>query len=212
MSARSDAYRFLSTVYDPLTNPFLDPIRRTLCRLIARSRPARVLDVCCGTGRLCRLLQPNCPSIAGLDLSMGMLRVARRKSPASIGYLLADAATPSLRDRSFDALILSLALHEKTPEAGATVLHAGYRLLTPGGLLYILELNAPEPSLKSRLAHAVIKGVERAAGKEHFACFTSFLNHGGIEGLLGRVPELTIMERRSFRSGNLKLVVCRAGG
>ncbi len=55
---------------------------RLLSPVLARVDPGeRVLDVGCGTGTLCGLLRRSHPLVEGLDLSEGMLAVARRKNP-----------------------------------------------------------------------------------------------------------------------------------
>ena len=55
-------------------------------------RPHNALDLACGTGILCQLLQKNGIKAAGMDLSAGMIAIARERSP-QIPYDVADMVT-----------------------------------------------------------------------------------------------------------------------
>jgi SAM-dependent methyltransferase len=54
------------------------------------SPPAQVLDLCCGTGRLARVLSNKGYQVTGLDGSAEMLALAHRNAPA-VQFILADA-------------------------------------------------------------------------------------------------------------------------
>lgn len=67
--------------------------------------PKRVLDVCCGTGTMCEMLEREGLSMAGLDLAPGMIDVARRKArrkKLDIRYEVMDATTFEMNE-TFDA-------------------------------------------------------------------------------------------------------------
>jgi len=55
-------------------------------------QPETCLDLGCGTGILCELLQENGIRAAGMDFSEGMIRIARERSP-HIPYEVADMIT-----------------------------------------------------------------------------------------------------------------------
>ena len=55
-------------------------------------RPASALDLACGTGILCRILHDSGIETAGMDLSSGMIAIARENSP-DIFYEVADMVT-----------------------------------------------------------------------------------------------------------------------
>jgi SAM-dependent methyltransferase len=65
------------------------------------AKPRSVLEVCCGTGKLCRLLTAEGYSLTGVDLSREMIRVARKLAP-EIHFEAQDAAEMHLGE-SFDA-------------------------------------------------------------------------------------------------------------
>jgi len=57
-----------------------------------RITPKTCLDLACGTGILCRILQENGIRASGMDLSAGMIDIARKASP-DIPYDVADMVT-----------------------------------------------------------------------------------------------------------------------
>lgn len=69
--------------------------------------PGSVLDVCCGTGRMSRLLAAEGFSVAGVDLSADMILEAKRRAAEEgldIRYEVSDAAEFSL-GTTFDAAL-----------------------------------------------------------------------------------------------------------
>ena len=57
-----------------------------------RLTPKTAMDLACGTGVLCRILEENGIRAAGMDLSPGMIQIAREASP-HIPYEVADMVT-----------------------------------------------------------------------------------------------------------------------
>lgn len=93
-------------------------------KLVEPLEPA--LDAGCGTGMLLELLQ--CYSV-GLDLSLEMLKVAKRKGRGERGDLVCgDAERMPLRDRSFRSAYSVTVVHEAPGLAGELL-----RVLAPGG-------------------------------------------------------------------------------
>jgi ubiquinone/menaquinone biosynthesis C-methylase UbiE len=67
--------------------------------------PKRILDVCCGTGTMCEMLEREGKSMAGLDLAQGMIKIARQKArrkKMDIRYEVMDACTFEMND-TYDA-------------------------------------------------------------------------------------------------------------
>jgi demethylmenaquinone methyltransferase/2-methoxy-6-polyprenyl-1,4-benzoquinol methylase len=96
-----------------------------------------LLDVGTGTGEV--LLQADPQAIrVGIDLSLGMLKVARRKCP-DCSFVLADAENMPFKTSSFDAITLSLVYrHLYNREQ---FLKEAQRVLKPEGRLAILDIN-----------------------------------------------------------------------
>ena len=94
---------------------------------------ARVLDVCCGTGYLARMLAARGYRVTGVDASPGMIRYAARSAPGA-RFHVADAARFRTRAR-FDAAVSTFDSlnHILQPEALAAALRNVAAVLVPGG-------------------------------------------------------------------------------
>ena len=71
------------------------------------AHPKTVLDIACGTGTMTQMLSREGLKMTGVDLSAGMIEVARKKASKSrrpIEYFVADAAEMDL-GRKFDAAL-----------------------------------------------------------------------------------------------------------
>src|SRR5581483_4498611 len=80
--------------------------RRRAVRALALPPGARVLDLACGTGDLCRHLDHAGYASVGIDRSAGMLRSARVDAPLVRG----DAEGLPLPDSSLDGIVCGFAL------------------------------------------------------------------------------------------------------
>jgi demethylmenaquinone methyltransferase/2-methoxy-6-polyprenyl-1,4-benzoquinol methylase len=125
--------------------------RRAAVAALELWRGARVLDVACGTGDLCRELTAARYRPVGVDLSLGMLRHARTAAP----LLQTDAGALPLPSRSFDGAVSGFALRNFA--ALPPVLAELARVLKPGGRIALLDVAAPaHPVL--RAGHSVYFG------------------------------------------------------
>ena len=98
------AYDLLAPHYDAVTGNAAS--EAALVRDIIQRRHSRavtLLDVACGTGAITALLAGQY-QVSGLDISSGMLAVARAKLPGQTPLFLADMARFELNTR-FDAII-----------------------------------------------------------------------------------------------------------
>lgn len=112
----------------------LDPAFRA--RFAAR-RYRRALDVGCGEGRMCRMMQEYGTATTGVDPTPPMIEQARRRDPKG-DYRLAGAERLPLPDASFDLVIASLVLID-IPDFHAAIREMG-RVLEPGGTLLTANL------------------------------------------------------------------------
>lgn len=109
--------------------------RAALSTFIDRVRAverARVLDVGCGTGRLVGPMATAGLDVVGVDLSLGMLRVARRAWP-DLRCLTAHAAALPLRAGVVDAVLAWYSIINLRPEALPAVFEELARVTRPGG-------------------------------------------------------------------------------
>ena len=126
-----------------------------------------VLDVATGTGQLAaaaaRLAGPT-GGVTALDLSAGMLRVARRHPGLRLVQGSADALP--LADGRFDLLTMGYALRHVASLEGAFGEFA--RVLRPGGRVLLLEIGRPRHRAARWMARAylgqVVPRLSRLAG------------------------------------------------
>ena len=122
--------------------------RRVACRKVAKHQPHTLLDVATGTGdfaiQLYKKLKPL--KIVGLDLSEGMLEVARKKVAQKhleeqISFEQGDCLQMRFGDAAFDAVTVAFGVRNfEHLDAGYREMH---RVLNKGGVLCVIELSTP---------------------------------------------------------------------
>jgi demethylmenaquinone methyltransferase/2-methoxy-6-polyprenyl-1,4-benzoquinol methylase len=119
--------------------------RRRAVRAVRIRGGDRVLDLGCGSGALGRLLAGRA-RVVGLDVSLGMLAQATRRSP-SLRLVQASAFALPFGDRSFDAAISGFVLRNlhDLPAAFAEL----HRVVVPGGGVALVDITEPaSPGLR----------------------------------------------------------------
>ena len=122
--------------------------RRVAVRMVGKTHPQHILDVATGTGDfaidLYRKLQPQ--QVIGIDLSQGMLDVAREKIARrglsdAITVQQGDCLALPFEDGSFDAVTVAFGVRNfEHLLQGYKEMH---RVLEPGGILCVVELSTP---------------------------------------------------------------------
>jgi demethylmenaquinone methyltransferase / 2-methoxy-6-polyprenyl-1,4-benzoquinol methylase len=80
--------------------------KRRMLQKLALSEGARMLDIGCGTCVLEERYQLRISQVVGVDITMGMVRLAQQKGLRSVSLLgLADAEHLPFRDGSFDLVV-----------------------------------------------------------------------------------------------------------
>ena len=141
------AYDLWASTYDTNPNPMVALSARALSAL--SPPPRRVLELGCGTGRnLAALAGMGATDLSGVDLSEGMLAVAKQRLPdASLWQQDILEPTP-LHDASVDLVLITLVLeHVEDPSPAFAEAH---RVLTPSGRLVVIELHPDALSSGSR--------------------------------------------------------------
>ncbi|MEM7223980.1 MAG: class I SAM-dependent methyltransferase [Pseudomonadota bacterium] len=112
----------------------LDP---AMLELLEGRRFARALDVGCGEGRFCRLLENTVDITIGIDPTARLIDQARAHDPAG-QYFLARAEQLPFAAASFDLVVSYLSLID-IPDFRTGILEM-VRVLAPGGTLLIANL------------------------------------------------------------------------
>jgi ubiquinone/menaquinone biosynthesis C-methylase UbiE len=115
------------------------PIERAVLDLfseltLARGLGSEVADVGCGTGRLVPYLASRGLSPRGVDLSPGMIEVARRDHPA-FSFEVADLRDLPFTDASLAGVVCWYSLIFLPPQARTVAFAELARVLRPGGHL-----------------------------------------------------------------------------
>ena len=122
--------------------------RKKVIKMVAETRPKTILDIATGTGDLAIQFAENTSAekIVGLDLSEGMLSVARKKVSGKnisekIEFVQADSEALPFDDNTFDAITVSFGIRNfENLEKGLSEI---YRVLKKGGIFVILETSVP---------------------------------------------------------------------
>ena len=116
-------------------------------RLLGEPKGLRVLDIACGQGVLCRLLQARGATAVGVDAAGPLIEAARKHSPpaepGSPTYYRGDARElaeiVALRAEPFDAATCILAIQNIHPIL--PVFDAAAKLLRPGGKFVVVMMH-----------------------------------------------------------------------
>jgi demethylmenaquinone methyltransferase/2-methoxy-6-polyprenyl-1,4-benzoquinol methylase len=122
--------------------------RRRAVRELHLDQGARVVDIGCGTGDLCRVLGRAGLDAVGVDMAAGMLARAHTAAP----LVRADALHLPLRDGSVDGAVSGFALRNVV-DIPACFREAA-RVIRPGGRVVFLEVSEP-PNRLIRALHAL---------------------------------------------------------
>jgi ubiquinone/menaquinone biosynthesis C-methylase UbiE len=97
---------------------------------------AQVLDAGCGTGRMSRYLSDRGCRVRGVDLSPGMIAVARREHP-DISTQVASITDLPFPDTEFDGVLLWYSVIHIADADLPSVFREVHRVLRPGGSVLI---------------------------------------------------------------------------
>ncbi|HZO97945.1 MAG TPA: methyltransferase domain-containing protein [Gaiellaceae bacterium] len=119
--------------------------RERLRRLLTPTGDERVLDVGTGAGALALALAPFVREVVGIDVVPELLAEGRRRAPANVELVEADAAALPFERASFDLVCTARTLHHLArPER---VLAEMSRVLRPGGTMLVVDQLAPSDPL-----------------------------------------------------------------
>jgi ubiquinone/menaquinone biosynthesis C-methylase UbiE len=132
-------YDRLAEVYDRRWASYLEASVRETLRRVDLHDGETILDVGCGTGALLEaiLTRAGPVRLVGVDLSRGMLEIARHKLGRRARLVAGEAGRLPFAAQRFDLALSSSALHHwPDPAAGLAEIA---RVLKPGGRLVITD-------------------------------------------------------------------------
>ena len=137
--------------------------RRKAVEIAAKHSGGLVLDICCGTGDMTRLLRSRCGPdtfIVGCDFSLPMVRLAKQSLLGQrVGFVVADVDDLPFRTSPFGVATISFGLRnlnldkETLRERFAKI----GRCLEPNGSFVCVETSQPKSLLLRRLFHLYVK-------------------------------------------------------
>lgn len=121
--------------------------RKKVVKLVAKNKAKNILDIATGTGDLAiNLTKIKDANITGLDISNGMLSIAKEKVKKKnlqdkITLILGDSEKLPFSDNQFDAITVAYGVRNfENLDKG---LQEIYRVLKPNGVFVVLETSQP---------------------------------------------------------------------
>lgn len=144
--------------------------RKKVIAIVAKTQPNCILDIATGTGDLAIQFakKTHAERIVGLDLSEGMLDVARKKVTktalaARVDFVKGDSESLPFNDNIFDAVTVSFGIRNfEHLEIGLSEI---LRVLAPSGLFVILETSVPTKFPWKQGYHFYARGILPIIGK-----------------------------------------------
>lgn len=140
-------YDRLSRLYDLISGSSERPARLWGLQMLDVQAGERVLEIGCGTGESLSILESatgHAGGVVGLDLSAGMLQVAKSKiqkqKNANVHFLQGDGTCLPLYAGSFDALFMSFTLELFPSGEIPILLQECRRVLRSGGRMGLVSL------------------------------------------------------------------------
>jgi ubiquinone/menaquinone biosynthesis C-methylase UbiE len=150
---------------EPRRVKLAEEIASAMLREIEITPDMDVLDYGCGTGLITLCLQPHVRRITGADISNGMLDALREKvrmlSVTNVNTVSLDPGKNIPVTGRFHLVVSSMTLHH-VPDVGS-LLKEFNRLLLPGGMLALADLDAEDGSFHGDTIPAAHAGFDRGA-------------------------------------------------
>ena len=159
--------------------------RKALAELRPRAGDS-VLDVACGAGAMVMEVAPRVERAVGVDLSEGMLEIARSRLSdaagardlANVEFQLGPSDALPFDDASFTALVCTTALHH-FPDPQRSIDEMA-RVLRPGGRLVIGDIS--RDAITTKLADPLFRRFEKGhVGLQRKRDIEAMLTRAGLE-------------------------------
>lgn len=196
---------FPGWTYDRLIGNLLRNVRIRIAETIRRHDLFPFLDICCGTGAQCRVLNSDdAHLVSGIDINRRLLAYGRNQNPG-IHFVCADAKRLPYAHDAFQGIAITYGLHDKSLVDQREILKESARVLAPGGKGLIFEFENPG-NMKARCGCVFTSIIELTAGKRHYRNGRDFLRRGGI-GALMKEMDFTTRMTWEFPWGHSRLIL-----
>lgn len=135
--------------------------KRRMAAIVHAHPASRALDLACGTGDVAIALADGSRRVVGLDLTIAMLHLARRRADR-VDWVAGDMTSLPFASASFDVVTTSYGLRNVPVIQTAAAEIA--RVLRPGGLLVSLDFNRPASPLMRAIYLGYLTVVGSALG------------------------------------------------
>jgi SAM-dependent methyltransferase len=108
----------------------------TFAQAVTAGDDPQVLDAGCGTGRISHYLAERGCLVQGIDLSPGMIAIARRDHPA-LPFTVGSLTDLPFPDGRFAGVLLWYSIIHTPPDGQARIFAEAARVLRPGGHLLV---------------------------------------------------------------------------
>lgn len=190
---------FYGTVIDPI----LATMRKRVVLEIGANKT--VIDIACGTGAQLFEIAESSTKVTGVDLSESMIdyaiKTAKKNNISNADFHVCSATDLSVfQDNTYDFAILSLALHQFSPDLYRPILSEIKRIAKT---LILLDYAVPLPKNYVGFGSKV---AEFLAGREHNRNFNEYCKLGGLNRILP-ANNLQIKKSRFLAKGAFQLAV-----
>ena len=153
-----DYFQEVARSWDQIRSMYVsqEKVEQTLLRIVGDAPIGDLLDIGTGTGRILEILAPRVERGIGIDLSNGMLTVARSNleqcGHTNIHVRKGDMYRLPLEEASIDLAVLHMVLHYS--DDPHEVIREAARVLRPDGRLLVVDFAAhTEERLRSEFNH-----------------------------------------------------------
>lgn len=150
---------FLTPFYDGFTRLFFGKKFEKIVEAIRPKAGSHLIDIGCGPGEVLLQIHKKYPHVKliGLDIDPEILKIAEKKlKKMNIHIPLKEASATEIPfpDESFDIAVSSLMIHHLKTEDKKKFLHEAFRILRPGGKMYLFDFAPPKTYFGKLLSFA----------------------------------------------------------
>ena len=204
MEKISDEGQFAG-LYDIAFNPILKRVHYTVSHFAEKYGCHSIIDLGSGTGAQCRVLAADGFLVTGIDASIQMIAVAKKKTEDSVTFIHDDIRKTTINEKTFDAANISLVLHPNAKKTIFEILQKSKTLVKPNGVVFITDYGIGT-KFSGRLSNGLIRIVESFTRPDHRNHYFEFMGNKGID-MLNSFFDVKILEKQHYFNGALQTYV-----